>query len=193
MGRFIVFIVSVLLASTAIAADKKLVLSQQVIQSFQQVSSKWSELAQKHVEIGQQLQSFDLKNSASAIKFLEKSDIGKLLEQALVGSSFSQISDVISFSKRFLGIKYYIEIKSSQSGVKLVDMVKILQLNIDRLEESGVDERTIRTMEAQLSHHKQRADTIEYMLSLLDDEDKKFADENLVWLKNLFAAEPASG
>jgi len=74
-----------------------------------------------------------------------------------------------------------------------VDMVEILQSNIDRLEENGADERTIRSMEAQLSYHQQRADTIKYMLSLLDDKDKKFADENLNWLKELFAAESTDG
>jgi len=193
MPRFIALVVTFLFFGTAISANEKLVLTKKVIQSFQQVSSKWGALAQKHTDIGEKLQGLDLKSSASAVKFLEKSDIGKLLEQELKGSSFSRISDVLDFSKRFLGIKYYIEIKSSPSGVNLVDMVAILQSNVDRLEQDGADPKTIKTMQAQLEHHKTRSETIQYMLSLLDDEDKTYVDENLEWFKKVIAAESTNG
>ncbi len=192
LTRFIAIALILLWPIIANTADERLELSKTVVESFKHVSSRWAILAQQHAEIGQHLQNLNLKDSADAVNFLEKSEIGKVLAHELEGSSFSSISEILNFSKRFLGIKYYIEIKTGESGVNLVDMVAILQANIDRLAESGASEKTIRKMTAQLAHHKQRADTIQYMLSLLDDKDKSYVDENLDWFKNMMAAEPTN-
>ena len=183
MQKFITFILFLVCCVSNISAEEQTQLSKQVIESFEAVSAKWSRLAQMHAEIGKHLQGLNLENTDEASDYLADSAAGKALKKSLNGSSFISVSEVLKFSKRFLGVQYYIEMKVSQSGVNLVDMVVILQTNIDRLEKEGADETTIDRMEAQLAHHKQRADTIEYMLGLLSDEDKAYVDENLEWFK----------
>ena len=183
MLRFITVIFILAFCASGVIAEEQIKLDKQVIQSFETVSAKWGRLAQAHAEIGKHLQGLSLKNSDEASDYLADSEAGKALKKSLNGSSFISVSQVLMFSKRFLGVQYYIEMKASQSGVNLVDMVAILQSNIDRLEKEGAEEATINKMEAQLAHHKQRAETIEYMLGLLSDEDKAYVDENLEWFK----------
>jgi len=184
MQKFITFILFFVCCVSNISAEEQINLSKQVIQSFEIVSAKWGQLAQTHVGIGQHLQGLNLKYSEQASDYLEASDAGKALQNSLLDSSFTSVSQVFKFSKRYLGVKYYVEMKESQSGVNLVDMVAILQTNIDRLEKEGASKETINRMQAQLAHHKKRADTIEYMLGLLSDEDKAYVDDNLEWFKH---------
>jgi len=187
MHKLVIIIFILLYHSCEVNAEEQIKLSKQMIESFEAVSAQWGLLAQKHEEIGKHLQGLNLKSSDKASDYLNNSEAGDALKKALLDSSFTSVTQVLQFSKRFLGAQYYIETQINQSGVNFVDMVAILQSNIDRLDKEGADKITILKMHAQLAHHKQRAETIEYMLALLNDEDKIFIDQNLEWFKTKIA------
>lgn len=160
-------------------------LSKDTITSYKQIAKKWGKIAEKYPDLGKQMRGLDLTDSDKAFEYLSNSEAKSSLNKALDGSQFESIIQVLVFSKRFLAIQYFIEFEISQEGVNLVEMVKVLEANIERMKAGGTSMQTINKMQVQLAQHKKRAESIQYMLGLLSPQDKTFVKENIDWLKSI--------
>lgn len=177
------FIALVLSVASFFIHSKETQISKPLIDSFLKTSQSVSQVLVNYPELLNYDGDQGLTGGAAYIKFIQESSAAPQINSVFKESDFSSLTELFEFSERLMGLRIFIQLKSSKQA-SIFQTVKILKANLETMKMNNASENIIVQAEAVLEGQVKKAAAIQKALDKVTDDDKLFIEQNLEWITN---------